>query len=229
VIPIPVYVGRKITVRLEGSAWQPVACEHCLLEWAFRVRVAGVGTGESPYMLDDEGAKERAAKRARVGLEEDMRLAAEGLTRNVACPGCGLYQSEMVKSLRAHHAPSWSALGAASITLGCLLVLRGLTGDGDGGAAVVWLVCGALPIVGGVAALAWRKRLQRRFDPNERAPTRPESPYRQPENAGLDAKLELADAPDAITRAQYEAICAEASAHGTKAPPPIRWRTSAPG
>jgi hypothetical protein len=226
VIPVPVYFGRKFTVWIEDSVWQPVECEHCHIEWAFRVRVAGVGTGDSPYMLDDKGAKERAAKRARVGLEEDLRVASEGLTRNVACPGCGRYQSDMVKSLRAHYASSWGVLGAVSILLGCLLMLRCLTGDGAIGEAIVWLACGAVLLAGGVASLAWRRRLQGRFDPNATdAAGASGSPYRQSGDAALSANLELADGPDAITRAQYEAACTDAIAQGTKLRP-ILWRAA---
>ncbi len=233
-IPIPVYVGRRFMVMVEGSFWQPIDCEHCQLEWAFRVRIGGLGVGKSPYMLDDRGAKDRAAKRARDALEEDQRLAAEGIKRNVACPGCGQYQGEMVRSLRAGHAPSWGAWGWATIVLGSLLVIRGLTGDAAiGGEGTVWLACGAIPIAGGVASLTWRRRLQRRFDPNAKTVLGTAgSPYRQPKDVAAGAGRELSGAPDVITRAQYEAVCAEALAQGTEPPPPIRWLrhpSTAPG
>ncbi len=147
---IPVYFGKKFNVWAEGFIWQPIACEHCHLEWAFRVRIGGLGKGHSPYMLDNEGAKQRAAKQARLSLEEDRQLASEGVKRNVACPGCGHYQSEMVESLRTNHASSWAAIGVASILFGCLLVLRGLTVNGlIAGEAVMWLACGAGLIGGG--------------------------------------------------------------------------------
>jgi len=224
---IPVYVGRKFKVTVEGSVWQPVECEHCHIEWAFRVRVGGIGTGESPYMLDHDGAKKRAEERARRGLEEDVRLASEGVKRNVACPGCGLYQSDMVESLRKTHAGSWGALGLACSLVGFLLILRGLTADGGvGGEGSLWLACGAVPVAGGVASLLWRKRLQRRFDPNAKALRGAAgSPYRSG-NATLHADDELADAPDTITRVQYDAACAEALAQGSEPPRPIPWRSA---
>jgi hypothetical protein len=201
---IPVYAARKFKIVVEDSVWQPVECEHCRLEWAFRVRIGGMGKGESPYMLDNEGAKERAAKRARLALEEDRQLASEGVTRNVRCPGCGRYQSEMVRSLRASHGSSWGVLGMLGLLLGGMLVLRGLTGEGNFGSdGVVWIACGVVPIAAGVGALAWRRRLRQHYDPN--------------------AKPAIDAGPDVITRLQYEEACADALAQGTEPLPPIRW------
>lgn len=32
------YVGRQITVTLEGSVWKPIRCEFCQLEWVDKER-----------------------------------------------------------------------------------------------------------------------------------------------------------------------------------------------
>src|SRR5262249_16507228 len=155
------YFGRTFTVEAEADYWQVVVCEHCDLEWAFRVRCGGVGTGKSPYFLDHDGAKERAQKQALRALEEDRRAVRSGLARNVGCPGCGRYQGEMVESLRRHYASSWDAVGLVGLLVGAMLLVRGI-GDGQilaGGAGAAFVLAGA-------ASMAWRRRLQRLYDPN---------------------------------------------------------------
>lgn len=224
---IPVYIGRKFKIVLESSVWQPLECEHCHLQWAYRVRVGGIGTGESPYLLDDEGARERAAKQARLALEEDRRISSEGVKRNIACPGCGRYQSDMVERLRARHAAPWGALGVVSLLFGGMVLLRALTVHGTSGAEnLVWLACGAMLIAAGVFALAWRRRLQRLFDPNATSTTgRAGSPNWQVGAESLRESPEQGADPDAITRVQYEEAVADALARGIEPPDPIRWQS----
>ncbi len=220
-IPVPVYTARHFTAVIEGSIWQPVVCEHCGVEWAFRVRLTGIGKGESPYMLDDEGANRRASERARASLEEDRRTLSAGVARDVACPSCGKYQREMVGRLRAAHASGWGALGAASIVVGTMIALRGLTGE----AAAAWIASGAITIGLGIASFVRRRHLQRRFDPNAGAVTSAGVPYRAP----AESRLGAGPVPEAITRVQYESACAEAAAEGAPPPAPIAWPSARDG
>ena len=227
---VPVYVARQFSACIEDSTWQPTECERCRIEWAFRVRLSGRGQGESPYGLDDTGAEKRAQARALAALQDDRRFVAEGgVLRNIPCPGCGWYQSAMVARMRAAHGGSWGAVGAACIAIGALLVLRGLTDGERFAAGSTWLVCGLLPVAGGIASLGWRKQLQRRYDPNASvAPLPPGSAYRAPENSVPPGGPQ--EAPlEAITREQYESMCTEAAARGLAPPPAIAWLRTGEG
>ncbi len=201
---IPVYVANSHKVTLEDSAWQVVECEHCNLEWAFRIRLGGIGVGESPYFLDEKGAQGRAAERAHRALELDRQLAREGVMRNVACPGCSRFQNEMVESLRRTHGSSLAASGAACMVLGTLLALRALTeSELLARSSLGWTVPSAVFLVAGALLLARRSQLRRRFDPNAEA-------------GGLTT-TSPAQGPDVMTRAQYDS-----SAPTDR--PPIAWR-----
>lgn len=224
---VPVYFSRRHTVMLEGSVWQPVACEHCELEWAFEVRCGGIGDGVSPYFLDDEGASKRASQRAEANLAHDVRLAREGVTRNVACPGCHRYQKEMVESLRRTHGSSWATAGFACMIFGTLLALRAVTDAGSAGSsALAWALPSALFFVAGAALLIRRRQLRRAFDPNAPAERRagpPSSPYRRTERSPRETEASEAEAhtqpgPAVITRAEYDAAPAPK--------PPIPWRST---
>lgn len=222
---VPVYVARQFNTILEDCVWQPTECERCRVEWAFRVRLSGRGRGESPYGLDDAGAERRAKERALAALQDDRRFVAEsGLLRNIPCPGCGWYQSAMVDRMRAAHGGSWGAVGAACIAIGTLLVLRGLTDGERLSAGSTWLVCGLLPIAGGIASLVWRRQLQRRYDPNASvAPLPHTSAYRAPESSPILPNGPRSAPLEAITREHYESVCTEAAARGLAPPPAIAW------
>ncbi|MDB5212625.1 MAG: hypothetical protein JWO86_552 [Myxococcaceae bacterium] len=230
---IPVLVSRRHTVLVEGFFWQVVECEHCELEWAFQVRCGGIGQGRSPFLLDEKGARERAKDRAHRALKQDRQLALEGVTRNVACPGCNRYQSEMVESLRRTHGSSWAAAGVVCMLVASVLGLRGLTENEPlARSGFAWTVPAAIFVLVGAGLLARRSQLRRRFDPNAAAvdtsAASHSSPYRQaelptepPEESVASMRTEQMDAPAVITRAQYDAARA---ATPVDALPEIPWR-----
>ena len=222
---IPVYFGRRHKVIVEDFVWQVVECEHCDLEWAFQVRCGGIGEGVSPYFLDERGARERARESARHSLEQDRQLAREGVARNVACPGCNRYQSEMVESLRRTHESSLAAVALVCMLFGSLLALRAMTeSEPLATSNLGWTAPSALLFVAGTWLLVRRSQLRLRFDPNAAAgsdaPSH-SSPYRRSERSPRhieagETSTSPHDGPAVITRAQYEAA--------PTGRPPIQWR-----
>jgi hypothetical protein len=55
-----------------------------------------MGNGHSPFLLNNFGAQQTAERRAKMALEKAFEIAVEP----VHCPGCGMYQPDMVQELR---------------------------------------------------------------------------------------------------------------------------------
>src|SRR6185295_2904395 len=85
------YVGRKYTATVEGAVWRAITCEHCRLQWAYKLVRKAEGTGRSPYFLDNSGASNRASEEAHQELQKKLLNDVEA----IACPQCHKYQANM--------------------------------------------------------------------------------------------------------------------------------------
>ncbi len=78
------YVGRKHTATVTKPALLTYTCSRCNHEAFALVTGVGQGAGQSPFFLDENGAKQRASSEA-----EDAAKANADLTLGLArCPSC---------------------------------------------------------------------------------------------------------------------------------------------
>jgi hypothetical protein len=80
------YVGRRHTVTVTSKQLLPYACPFpdCKHEAVALVVGVGQGEGNSPYFLDETGAKERASQKGSHAADENARLTL----RLARCPRC---------------------------------------------------------------------------------------------------------------------------------------------
>jgi hypothetical protein len=79
------YIGRQSRVKREIIRRMTFGCRTCGLTREAMVTGIGVGIGNSPYFMDNEGAKRRAGDKASANSEKNMRLNL----RLARCPQCG--------------------------------------------------------------------------------------------------------------------------------------------
>lgn len=111
------YIGRKYTATRTAPFELEYACTRCGYRCDALVIGVGQGVGNSPYMLDDSGAQQRA----HVAAEKDARSNAELVLGLAACKRC---------RQRPGLARFWivNVLGAAGIVLGSWLIAALLSG-----------------------------------------------------------------------------------------------------
>lgn len=97
------YVGRKYTATAEGAVWRPITCEHCRLQWAYKLVRKAEGTGSSPYFLDNDGASQRAHAEA----QEELQKKLENDVEAIACPQCHKYQDAMIGEAKFDSVGHW--------------------------------------------------------------------------------------------------------------------------
>src|SRR5215831_9330608 len=78
------YVGNRYTVQATTRVESDFRCSGCGYEADVIVLGVGSGEGRSPYMLDNEGAKQRA----RAAAEEAARKNAWTVLAIAPCPKC---------------------------------------------------------------------------------------------------------------------------------------------
>jgi hypothetical protein len=142
-----------------------------------------------------------------------MRALARA-TRVLPCPSCGWYQADMVARMRADQGGAQLALGTVGLSVGGLagllalvsLLASAIVGAGfmSGLAMVITAAIAVALLGGGIAALVWRGRVQRAFDPNTAA----------------HVLTRRAPPPDesTITRAEYEQLVVESAERGEPLP-----------
>jgi hypothetical protein len=111
----PVAIPRKeYSTTLVNHALRTVQCESCQAEYVYVLKCEGVGSGTSVLFLDNEGAKERAAKAAVDMLTEKLENAVDG----VPCPNCGWYQADMITHLRSEWCSAMDVAGLIATVFG---------------------------------------------------------------------------------------------------------------
>jgi hypothetical protein len=78
------YVGLRYSASAEARLGQSFSCPHCGYRCQAIARGSGEGEGASPYMLDNQGAEERAEEAARRAALENARV----MLTIAPCPKC---------------------------------------------------------------------------------------------------------------------------------------------
>ena len=86
------YVARNHTATVTTKNILEFSCVHCNSRREALVIGVGQGKGHSPFMLDDAGAKSRAASEAEVS----SRKNAEEILKLARCPNCHMRDERAV-------------------------------------------------------------------------------------------------------------------------------------
>jgi hypothetical protein len=103
-----VYVGKVYTTEVSSKAIKQVTCDKCGCQYAYVMLRRATGRGHSPYMLNNQGAADKATQRAQARLEAQMQSCDP-----VECPDCGWFSLEMVNAAKAKDWP-WTPWGAGT-------------------------------------------------------------------------------------------------------------------
>lgn len=112
------YFGKRYSLEAAAGVVLPFWCQHCGHRASCDVTGVGEGRGHSVYLLDDEGAAERAVERA-----SDNALADAQYKLGLAsCPGCGRRNRVAVAS---HWLGGLLKASAAIIVFGGIAIFLG--------------------------------------------------------------------------------------------------------
>ncbi len=171
---IPIF-WKQYTATAEGSRVKFVPCEHCSVEYVYVIEREAMGSGTSMYMLNNEGAADRAASAA----GETLSNVLENDFDPIPCPECGHYQRYMFPKLLGNTGLWVRLVLLVVIVLGCLAAVNAiyrslsyllhLVGGSLGQLIAAWLILLA-PVVAGFGLSILNNALIRRFDPNEGDP-----------------------------------------------------------
>lgn len=193
-----IYFGKTFTAKVSGSVWKEVKCEACQCEYVYRLTRTGRGSGSAPYYIGEASASDRAQR----GAVKDLQKKLERGCDAVACPECGVYQTNMVRMLRRRrwgwlHVCGWVAVALAVLVAWIAAISEPHRPAPSFGSKLIEMPMGAI-LGAGVAmiALSWIGRSL--YDPNATAAERVQSPERTP------------DGP--LRRAEFEAMVNEVSA-----------------
>jgi len=95
-MPIPIPIGVKRVVAVQGAAWKFVCCTHCGQDYAYLMELEATGADLDLLFLDAEGS----AKRAQAQAEQNLLKQTQNVVLPVPCPYCGFYQADMVRGLK---------------------------------------------------------------------------------------------------------------------------------
>lgn len=93
-----------------------VQCSNCSVEYLYKLTRSASGSGNSLYMLDNQGASNRASNAAHRNLMNVLERAFDP----VPCPKCGWYQPFMIPKMRRMH---WKWVTPVVVTLGILAAI----------------------------------------------------------------------------------------------------------
>ncbi len=107
------YVGNRYSANVEKLVPLDFACSECDYEQVALVPSWGEGQGNSPYFLDETGAKDRAA----VGADGAADKNARKILALACCPQCFAQDQN---ALRRHRINTWLTLLALFVVCGLL-------------------------------------------------------------------------------------------------------------
>ena len=90
------YAYNTYSARIAGTVGRSVVCEKCGCKFGYYVFRQASGSGHSPYMLDNQGASNRASGEAKGRLQRMLSTHTEP----VPCPDCGWFQEAMINETR---------------------------------------------------------------------------------------------------------------------------------
>jgi hypothetical protein len=124
------YVGRKFTATAKAVGERDFVCASCGFKARARVVGVGQGAGNSPYFLDEQGAKDRAHRsaghEAEKNIDETLGLCP--------CPECGHRSGAGAFQLRA----AGVIVGTALFLWGIGALLAMLKGRVDGAMLLIF-------------------------------------------------------------------------------------------
>ncbi|PQO45833.1 hypothetical protein [Blastopirellula marina] len=157
-VPIPVPIGERIVVSVQGRAWKFVTCENCQQEYAYVLQLEAIGQDLNVLFLDEADTE----KRARAQAEQNLLKQSENMIRPVPCPQCGHYQADMVALLK-EESPS-NLVFTAGLAVAALSFIP-LAFDIPN----IWIATAAGVSVG-VLLMAYPEFAAYRFNPNDGDP-----------------------------------------------------------
>lgn len=95
-IPIPIPLGEKQVVAVQGAVWKFVACAKCHQDFAYLLQLEAIGEDDNVLFMDEEGSQKRAHAHAQRNLAKKF----ENVVVPTPCPCCGYYQEDMVRILK---------------------------------------------------------------------------------------------------------------------------------
>ena len=191
-------------MTLQGQTLKSVTCEQCQAEYVYSLQREASGEGTSWLFLDDEGASERAERRARAAMDKALREECDA----VPCPACGWYQAPMQTMLRAQYRSWMLWLGGTLLVVtffaGLVLYVNYVSIHGPNPRAtfIAWMIVG-LGVPGGIGLIALRKILSAGFDPNLQ---------------DLESRKRLG-AERALLRPEFERLVEESKQNTAETPP----------
>jgi hypothetical protein len=108
------YVGRRHTVTAQSKQVLPFQCRSCNHQAMALVVGVGQGQGNSPYMLDESGAKQRAADSSRRAADDNARLTL----KLAVCPKCHRRDEDALRSLKTKAVATMVAMVVGLFLLG---------------------------------------------------------------------------------------------------------------
>src|SRR4051812_45518977 len=91
-----VYVGKRFSSAIRGSAIRDVVCEKCTCTYSYELVRYGAGSGSAPYYVGQDSAKQRAMSHAQRRLDRALRTGIDP----VICPACTWLQASMVREMK---------------------------------------------------------------------------------------------------------------------------------
>lgn len=95
-IPIPIPLGEKQVVAVQGAVWKFVTCAKCHQDFAYLLQLEAIGEDDNVLFLDEEGSRERA----HVHAQRNLAKKFENVVVPTPCPCCGYYQEDMAAILK---------------------------------------------------------------------------------------------------------------------------------
>jgi hypothetical protein len=151
---IPIPIGTKHVIAVQGAVWKFVSCTHCQEPYAYLLELEATGEDHDLLFLDGKGSAERARAKA----EENLLQKSRNCILPVPCPTCGFYQDDMLRQLKED---AWTnpvqIVGALIAVLSFIPLAFAIP--------YIWVLTLVLAIVG-LTLLAYGYVLAFRFDPN---------------------------------------------------------------
>ncbi len=110
--PIPIIWSTHSAI-IRGSIVKFVRCENCSTEYLYLMEREGTGMGTSLYLLNEQGAANRAGEAAK----EMLKAILEKDFDAVPCPVCGHYQRYMFSKLERHEVQQPKGLWGQALLL----------------------------------------------------------------------------------------------------------------
>ena len=166
---IPI-VWKSYRAEMTGVVLKTVQCTNCSTDYVYQMERTATGGGTSLYMLDNQGASNRASSSAKSNLESALERGFDA----VPCPSCGWYQDYMIPKLRRGKWPWLTPVNVGLGIVGAIVFFTSIVMTANYfdhrdeflvGVVIGWTVFGSLWCIGIGLALAKYFKF-RRFDPN---------------------------------------------------------------